>query len=263
MTAIRPLRIATWNLECVRPGHGARSRRIRQAITQVDADVWVLTESHPAFVPAAGYELAAISAPAPDRVAGGRWVAVWVRHGTHVEPFAVSGEPERCAAVVVRCKPAFDVVVFGTVLPWRGDRRHPDRRGSEAFERAVSAQALDWDAARASHPSAELCVAGDFNQELTADGPVGTRVGRSMLDSVLRSRELRCITAGDLDPLLSRGWRASIDHVVVSRGLLSPAAPPQIWPDCYPLPHSLPDHYGVCVSLCKSESQDASAPHSL
>jgi hypothetical protein len=59
------MRIATWNLQRVRPGVGVRSQRFRDAISSIDPDVWVLTESHADFVPASGYVRHAMSADLP------------------------------------------------------------------------------------------------------------------------------------------------------------------------------------------------------
>jgi len=239
------MKIATWNLDCVRPGVGARSARIREALGQVDADVWVLTESHPEFAPADQYERIAVSAPAPDRVNGGCWVAIWVRQGIPAEALVLTGEPERAAGVRIARQAGQSLFVFGTVLPWRGDTRHAKYSGGRAFERALTAQATDWDAARAQ--SEELCIAGDFNQELTANGPVGTRVGREALERILTQRGLSCVTGGNHDPLLARGWRANIDHIVLSPGLSATEA--TIWPEQFPLPKTLSDHHGVWVSV--------------
>jgi endonuclease/exonuclease/phosphatase family metal-dependent hydrolase len=238
------MRVATWNLQCARPGYGARSQRLQAALAAVAPDVWVLTESHPDFVPAPGYVRRAVSAEAPDRSGGGRWVVIWARTEIAAEPLAVAREPERAAAVRIRRPGGRELVVFGTVLPWRGDTRHSDVRGGQAFARSLGLQAADWDTV----PGAELCVAGDFNQEFGANGPVGTRAGRAALEAALAARDLACVTGGVHDPLLARGWRANIDHVVVSRGLRTRSVA-EVWPEHFPLPRGLSDHHGVCVSL--------------
>ena len=111
------MRIATWNLERVRPGAGVRSQRIRDAIAGIDPDVWVLTESHADFVPAPGYVRHAVSAEAPDRGGGERWVVIWARDGVDAQPLAVTGEPERAAAVQINRPDCAPLLVFGTVLP--------------------------------------------------------------------------------------------------------------------------------------------------
>jgi endonuclease/exonuclease/phosphatase family metal-dependent hydrolase len=242
------MRIATWNLQCVRPGVGVRSQRFRDAISSIAPDVWVLTESHADFVPASGYVRHAMSAEAPDRGGGERWVVIWVRAGVDALPLVVTGEPERAAAVQINRSSSEPLLVFGTVLPWRGDKRHRETRGGQAFARSLSLQAADWATARAAVEGAELCVAGDFNQEIGADGPVGTRVGRAAFESTLETLELACVTGGVHDPLLQRGWRPNIDHVLLSQGLRADAVA-EIWPEDFPLSRRLSDHHGVCVRV--------------
>jgi hypothetical protein len=241
--------VATWNLDCVRPGHGPKSARIRETLAHVKPDVWVLTESHPEFAPGAGYDRIAVSAPAPDRERGGVWVAIWVRQGLPATALELVGEPERTAAVRIHFGESRPLVVFGTVLPWRRDDRHAGYRGGRAFERALAAQVKDWDRAIAMDPPVGLCIAGDFNQELPVEGPAGTRAGRLALEQALLQRSLRCVTGGADDPLKARGWGENIDHVVLSQGLRTTTAMPAIWPEQFPLPQNLSDHYGLCVQL--------------
>lgn len=44
------MRIATWNLERAAPS-GRRANRLRQTMRQVNADIWVLTETDSNLVP--------------------------------------------------------------------------------------------------------------------------------------------------------------------------------------------------------------------
>lgn len=243
------MRIATWNVECVRPGDGARTRRIRQAIDGVGADVWVLTETHPDFSPGDGYQRGAFSTTAPDRTSGDCWVAVWVRKDWSATPLQLHGRPERSAAVRVDRNPQRPLLIFGSVLPWRTDRRHERRRGGAAFVDALSAQTSDWDRLREAHPDAAFCLAGDLNQELSANGPTGTKAGRAALIAALSARRLTSVTAGDFDPLLRQGRGPSIDHVVIGEGLHCLTDSHRTWPDVWPLPKSMPDHYGVSVDV--------------
>ena len=246
------MKIATWNLDCVRPGLGARSVRIRESLGRVDADVWVLTESHPDFFPAPGYARIAVSTEAPDRVKGGRWVNIWVRQGIESEALVLTGEPERAAGVRIITQAGRSVFVFGTVLPWHSDTRRTEYRGGRAFEHALEAQATDWDAVLKPDLGGELCIAGDFNHELTADGPAGTKVGQAALERTLAQRRLTCVTGGNRDPLQARGWPANIDHVMLSHGLGATGVP-IVWPERFPLPKNLSDHHGLCVSVADAQ----------
>jgi endonuclease/exonuclease/phosphatase family metal-dependent hydrolase len=232
----------------VHPKDRARGERIRRELGRIDADVWVLTETHPGFAPGSHYDPVAASTAAPDRRRGGRWGMIWARTGVSAEALPLDGEPERSAAARIERSNGRPLLIFGTVLPWRGDLRHAAARGGRAFERSLFLQARDWDTARARDPEAELCIAGDFNQEFAAAGPVGTRLGCTALVRELESRSLHCVTGGDGDPLRERGWRTSIDHVVLSGGLRSQTAP-TIWPEAFPLPRTMSDHYGVCITV--------------
>jgi endonuclease/exonuclease/phosphatase family metal-dependent hydrolase len=240
------MKIATWNLNHVRPGSSERTRRIHAAIDGVGADVWVLTETHSLFSPGNHFKEISLSSLAGDRPVGELWVTIWVRREIVASQVQVAGEPQRSAAVRLAIGKNRHIVVFGTVLPWRGDRS-TELRGAAKFERSLAAQSSCWDGFLGVDD--DLCVIGDFNQELSADGPVGTRRGRIALSTLLRSRGLTCVTAGGRDPLLERGWRASIDHVMVSNRLEARTSVMSIWPNEFPLPKDLSDHHGVCVTI--------------
>lgn len=82
---VSALTIATWNPE-YRQSHRRRSEidylRVRDVMTAVDADVWVLTESHPDVCSLEGHQLAATSCGrALDRPSGAWWVSLRVRTG--------------------------------------------------------------------------------------------------------------------------------------------------------------------------------------
>jgi len=224
----------------------ARSQRIRDAIAAIPADVWVLTETHAEFQLPEPYEAVASSSTATDRGPGEQWVSIWVRRSLAAKRKNVRGEPQRSAAVIIPRAPAGALLVFGTVLPWRGDRSTADR-GAVKYEKSLAAQTSDWRKLAATHKSANVCIAGDFNQELSAGGPVGTHHGRAALVHALAESGLTCVTSGERDPL--KKWRASIDHVVLSRHLAARALPATIWPDRFPLPKDWPDHHGVCVEI--------------
>ena len=241
------MKIATWNLDHIRPGSSERTKKIRSVIEGVGADVWVLTETHSLFSPGNHFEDISFSSLAGDRPIGELWVAIWVSRETVASRVQIAGEPDRSAAVRLALGPNNrHIVVFGTVLPWRGDRS-TELRGAAKFEQSLAAQSSGWDGLLGVDD--DLCVIGDFNQELSADGPVGTRRGRIALSTLLRSRDLTCVTANGRDPLLERGWRASIDHVVVSNRLEAKTSVTSIWPNEFPLPKGLSDHHGVCVTI--------------
>ena len=67
------MKIATWNLERVRP---KSAQLIRDVIASIPADVWVLTETHADFALPEPYTPVASSFGAPDRTHGQQWVSI-------------------------------------------------------------------------------------------------------------------------------------------------------------------------------------------
>lgn len=254
------LTVATWNLDYGR-GITARSflnrLHLRDAMQAVDADIWVLTESHTDLQPAPGYVRVAMSAQADDRPENGRWVAIWARDGVDVDSVALNGGPEhfeqeRSAAVLLRRTFAQPLLIFGTVLPWRNDGRRPGLRGGAAFVQALGLQASEWSRLSAEYSNAALCIAGDFNQEYGANGRAGTSAGRRALDDTLKRLSLTCVTGEPSDPRLARGWPRSIDHILLDRRLRAVGEVPRLWPEQHPHPKGWPDHHGVAVTITEA-----------
>jgi hypothetical protein len=72
------LRIANWNLERVAPNQN-RAATIRSAMSDIAADIWILTETHQQISP--GEEFSPVTSEDPDRESkpGERWAAIWSR----------------------------------------------------------------------------------------------------------------------------------------------------------------------------------------
>lgn len=238
------MRIATWNLNRCRPGSSARAAKLLDLMVPVEADVWVLTETHRGFSPGPGYRLIADSTDAPDRDAprGECWVAIWSR--LPAEPVELTADLERVAAARVQGA----VSVVGTVLPWLSDGRTVGLRGEAAFRARLAEQAADW--RRLRENGGPLCVAGDFNQDLLEAGHYyGSAGGREALRAALVDAGLECLTGGADDPLSGPAGLACIDHICVG-GMRARGRPRSaVWPAVGELPRSLSDHYGVWVEV--------------
>src|SRR5687767_2854937 len=94
-----PMRIATWNVESANRLTKIREATFHQAMSEVNADVWVLTETWRSFSPGAGYHLIARSHEAadlegrPDRC----WVSIWAKLSLVAKPMLVHSQPDRMA----------------------------------------------------------------------------------------------------------------------------------------------------------------------
>jgi hypothetical protein len=216
----------------------------------VDADVWVLTETHRDLAPSPAHALAAHSGPAPDRKAdrGEVWVAIWSR--LPVIGSCQTADPARTAAARVLFAPDRPVIIHGTVLPWRADRARRPLGGAAAFAAALAEQAADWDRWRAEFPDHALCVAGDFNQELGGRCWVGSREGHRLIQNRLDGAGLVCVTGGTGDAVLALRGTPGIDHLCVGPGLGSAGRPPSTaWAGTTTDGVRLSDHYGVWADV--------------
>lgn len=240
------LKVATWNVERPLPTQ-RRLSRLRDAMVEVNADVWVLTETHDCLSPGPGYHSHSSGEPDRAHVAGERWVTLWSR--LPLVPCRPTSDASRSAAAIVTVPGGGRVVVFGTVLPWLGSSwRGAPAEAGEAFGAALEAQREDWARLRGGGKT-PLLLLGDLNQDLAARHYYGSARNHRALDDALRSVDLVCLTAGADDPVrVHAPSRASIDHICATPEL-RPRAAPRSWPTTAAPPRALSDHFGVCVDL--------------
>lgn len=221
-------------------------------MADVEADIWVLTETWASLAPAPGFRRVAVSADAPDRGEGECWTAVWVRgciRGVQIP----TCDPERtaCARLSFRDRPP--LYIYGTVLPWLSDRRREPVRGARAFQSALGEQAADWRRLRRDDSAAALYVAGDLNQDLLPRGHFyGSATGRDALLHALEEAGLCCLTGGAADPVARLGHGcASVDHICVAGCPRSAGATSNVivWPSPEMLGGRLSDHHGVAADI--------------
>jgi hypothetical protein len=243
------MKIATWNLERALP-QSVQAERQRQWLSRIDADLWILTETHVDVAPAAGYSTVASGLPDRPAAEGERWVQLWARTGD-LTPLETSDEARTaCALFTPASGPPW--VVYGTVLPWLGSswRSHPAAQG-QAFAAALAAQQADWQRLRAAYPDAPLVVAGDFNQDLNALHYYGSRRNKAVLQQALAAAGLDCLTAGENDPVhrLIDGQHSNIDHICLTGPAVDGFRGSFAWPPRLEDLRGLSDHFGVGVEL--------------
>lgn len=239
------MRIATWNL--ARPSlSGVRAARIRRHIRNVDADVWVFTETRDGFSAGSEYTRVTTSSTAADRSNGEHWVSIWSRHPA--KALTLVADPERTAAAEVTTTSIGKVVVLGTVLPWLSDGRYPGISGGRAFCAILERQAQEWRRLALEHDGAFVLL-GDFNQDLAPRHYYGSKMGRVVLTLELTRSGMKCLTGGNDDPVWKRtgGSESSIDHVCIRDS--AHAVSVGVWPAPEERGTRVSDHYGVWVDL--------------
>ena len=161
------LRIATWNVE--RPkinGHSKNSRRIGK-IREIDADLWVLTETSTAIVINGYASLAAESQPG-YHLTGESFATIWSRWPirrrvpTFDPNFAVCAEVD---------SPVGPMIVFGTIITYANDRGPNGKaRRWEEHRKSIESHSDAWYRLHKEFPGHLFCVAGDFNQSRDGSG---------------------------------------------------------------------------------------------
>lgn len=244
------LKIANWNLERINPLQ-RRSVEILKYIKSVDADIWVLTETHESVGPT-GYS--ACFSGDPDRVSkkGERWIGICSKWPMEPLPFYVS-DPSRSAAIRVTETPFGDLIVFGCVFPWgNGWRGNPGIDGQD-FEAALKLQSEDWQRLRKENPDATLIVAGDFNQDLAPNHYFGSKKKRALLELALLESGLDPLTSEATDPIFrDSSPNACIDHICISQNVGWNLKSTMRWPDSAHPILTISDHFGVGVEVTRS-----------
>lgn len=235
------MRIATWNVEYV---YASRVDALRRVVNENCADIWVLTETHDDLVPS-GAQHVAHSKPRPKNWSGirpgSRWVSIWSRWPIIADVNLPDADLERTVAALIDTGNQ-KLLVYGTVLPWKGDRGKFD--WSE-HHRVIPLQCAEWLKLHQEHSDAALCVAGDYNTDMGTGACYGTKAGIAALRAGLGECGLYCATAPEHLPngLLPR---PPIDHIALPLAWKERVSIAAAWPASKGL---LSDHSGLVVAV--------------
>lgn len=236
------MRIGTWNVEYAYP---KRLDAIRQVIAAHPADIWILTETHDDLAPV-GCSHVAHSLPRPKNWngirAGSRWVTTWSAFPIVDTIMLEAADRERTVVAKLDVGSDRPLLVYGTVLPWKGDRGVSNW---DEHHRVIQQQSLEWQAIAAQFTDADLVIAGDYNTDMGTGRHCGTKRGIADLNRALSECELYCATApehlsADILP------HPPIDHISLPSKWQSRTKVAAAWPadrKC----HS--DHSGLIVQI--------------
>ena len=242
------LKIANWNLERILPGQ-ERTERIKDVISKISADIWILTETHKNVGP--NHSNSVISS---ESLEGECWSTIW-------SPYPITplidfvSDQERCSAAKVIHPKYGDLIIYATVLPWVGStwRGQPWKEGI-AFISALETYKNDWKKLQLAYPDAIHIVAGDFNQSLIDWHYYGSNLIRLKLEEAMKECNMTIITAGENDPVARDSKpHACIDHICVSNSKIEQIYSTKRWPNEAQPDKTLSDHFGVIVKIeCKT-----------
>lgn len=242
------MRIGTWNVEYAYP---ARLDALRAVLSANQADIWVLTETHDDLQPSSQCEFVAHTEPRPKNWSGirsgSRWVSIWSRFPIIADVTLSTADKERTIAVLLDIGQPRKLIVYGTVMPWKGDRGIGDRGIKDWSEhhRIVPQQCAEWLELAQTHSDAEICVAGDFNTDMGTGSYYGTKQGIAMLHAGLTDCKLFCATEMSRVPV---GFLQNppIDHIAVPLEWESLTKVVSAWPAQKGV---LSDHSGLVIEI--------------
>lgn len=186
------IRIATWNVE--RPTvNGWKSPKrnpiINQQLHEINADIWILTETHRVITPGDEYESLSTDKAKFHREGETR-ATIWSRLPILTPLNTFDPAVAVCAEIKT---PAGRLIVYGSIITW-AHNKGSDGKSKMWAEHYKSIQAHGDDWAKLSQNGAALCAAGDFNETLNRSGWYGTKKGRELLRQALDRSHLDCLT---------------------------------------------------------------------
>lgn len=257
------LRVATWNLARPQTAEAPRAEAIARKLREVDADIWILTETHLEASPGADFIPVASQAIAEGFTEGERRTIIWSR--LPVVDVIATHDAETAVCVAVEAALG-TVLVYGTIIPYQhagtGKKTYRSggvdvsgQKGWQLHYESIERHRADLLELANRFPSHAICFGGDFNQ--SRDGRVwtwgrqwyGTHQGRELLGSCLDEAGMICVTEQDFTAMGKLPMKSSIDHLCFTRNWAAKVVDVDVW-----LPELIgnkpvSDHNGIFVDL--------------
>lgn len=237
------LRIGTWNLD--RSGVRGRDRQRPQIekLLQLDADVWILTETHAALA-LPGYTSLASALDTTFHKAGESCAAIWSRYPLKKIETA-DPTSNSCAELE---SPFGPMLIYGTIITYHADGVWEGlAKPWERHRQAVLEQTAEWRELRQRYPEHLFCVAGDFNMNLDGRRWYGVKDAKENLLKGLEIAGLYCATCDDLQAPPYSLSRSTVNHICLSKDLQA-TKPVEVWEGTVN-GVQLSDHNGILVDI--------------
>lgn len=244
MNSFERFRIATWNLERPRQNGWIKNQRRFKKINEIDADVWVLTETNKAIDLGSRYT-AIESSPCEGYEAGENLSTIWSRWKvlrslpTFDPTFAVCAEVD---------SPLGAMIIYGTVITYANDLGiNGTAKRWEEHRRSIQQHHEDWLRIQKQYPNHLMCIAGDFNQSRDGSGWYEEKQSVEMLSTALSDLSLVCMTQQNFQETgLSR---STVDHICLSERLEPCKVSVDTWEGTTSQGEKMSDHNGVFIDL--------------
>jgi len=243
------MRIATWNVERPTPKQTLKNEARIEKIREINADIWILTETHEVIDLSATHYGAATKPSARKPRPGEYCAAVWSRWPAlrRIE----TADPTEAVCVEV-AHPDGPLLVYGSIIPWDGckgsDGNSP--KWGEHY-RYIEWHGRDWLRLRREFPDHPIITGGDYNQNRDGARWYGTCKGRDMLTQALEDAGLRCVTEEDFVKTGKLQKRHTVDHLCMDVLLAEKVQSVGAWDRERSDGLQLSDHSGIYVDLSK------------
>lgn len=243
------MRIATWNLERPKERGWSRNPKIIDKISDVDADIWVLTETNSIITSDLGYNAVA-SAPVPDYHSSGENIA------TILSRWKITKQIDTFASNTAVCaiidSPIGSLIVYGTIITYANDLVPPygTSKRWEEHKKEIENHRKDWLHIQKEHSNIPMIVAGDFNQSRDGSGWYEEKESVQKLTKALQDCSLECLTEKeDMKKSGKLKYRNTIDHICVSYSITDRLIEPANAWDGKSDDGKMSDHNGVSIDL--------------
>ncbi|GAB4371162.1 MAG: hypothetical protein Kow00121_12470 [Elainellaceae cyanobacterium] len=231
------LKIATWNIDHPRQG-SLKNSAILAKIQEINADIWILTETNSVISPGEGYKPVATQ-PENGRAKGQNYTTLWSRYPIKRTLMTKEAQLAVCAEVDLG-EAIGHLVVYGTIITWADDGvRSGEAKKWQRHYESIAWHSENWATLNQGVP---FCVAGDFNETLSEPFAYGTKQGRELLHTALERSHLVCVTAGS-----EMGY--NIDHICLSADWAKRVEGVEKWEALREDGKPVSDHYGITIAL--------------
>jgi endonuclease/exonuclease/phosphatase family metal-dependent hydrolase len=245
MNSSTRVRIATWNLERPKQNGWVKNQRCLDKIREIDADVWVLTETNAAIAIPSDYEAVASASVSGYHAVGENLSTIWSRWKvlrsipTFDPIWAVCAEVD---------SPFGAMIIYGTVITYANDKGISDTaKRWEEHRRSIRQHHEDWLRIQKQYPNHLMCIAGDFNQSRDNSGWYEEKESVELLSTALHDLSVVCVTEENLQ---TKGLsRSTVDHICLSESLQSYKVGVGAWEGTTPENKKMSDHNGMFVDL--------------
>ncbi|GAB5457537.1 MAG: hypothetical protein Hens3KO_05670 [Henriciella sp.] len=154
----------------------------------------------------------------------------------------LGADHERTVIPLIELPNGSPFIVYGTVLPWKGDG---GVYNWDEHHRVIEKQTSEWLEVVQKFPGIPICIAGDFNTDMETGGYYGTKRGIAALKKALSNIGCSCVTAMSLIPACMLD-QPPIDHIALSDEWASNSKVISAWRADK---RKLTDHSGLIVEI--------------